>query len=58
MRNAHHHEPPHLTPVQVRIEHYDEVYFQTAYFDNFSQTWRDPETDNVIQGVKSWGLDI
>ena len=48
--------PPHLTTVNVKVESADEVYFSKAYYDNFSCTWRDPETDNIIQGVKGWKL--
>jgi len=48
--------PPHLTPVTVKIENADEVHFIKAYYDNFSNTWRDPNNDNIIQGVKGWQL--
>lgn len=49
-------KPPHLTTVTAKIERHEEVYFLRAYYDHFSQTWRDAENDNPISFVKSWTL--
>ena len=46
--------PPHLTPVMVKVEAFEECSYQQAYYNAMSCTWHDVATDEVVYHVVGW----